>query len=127
MDLQYFNNKAFVDALNIFFKNLNIPVNKQTDAPISAQDLLVETYKSNIESFQLIDDVYFYGMVDDAAFKGEKSILLHDVKEDYEGILIFGVTLKQRANNLLPTRSQLAEIARAFNRLEFDTSEGYLS
>jgi len=121
MDLQYFNNKAFVDALNIFFKNLNIPVNKQTDAPISAQDLLVETYKSNIESFQLIDDVYFYGMVDDAAFKGEKSILLHDVKEDYEGILIFGVTLKQRANNLLPTRSQLAEIARAFNREYFYT------
>ncbi|MDP2060446.1 MAG: hypothetical protein Q8J97_11955, partial [Flavobacteriaceae bacterium] len=33
-----------------------------------------------------------------------------------DGILIFGVTLKERPNGLLPTRSQLAEISRAFNR-----------
>src|SRR5690606_8537356 len=37
-------------------------------------------------------------------------------KSDYDGILIFGVTLKNRPNGLLPTRSQLAEISRAFNR-----------
>src|SRR5690606_5070628 len=37
-------------------------------------------------------------------------------KSDYKGILIFGVTLKERPNGLLPTRSQLAEISRAFNR-----------
>ena len=38
------------------------------------------------------------------------------IKSDYEGIPIFGVTLKERPNGLLPTRSQLAEISRAFNR-----------
>ncbi|KOR27668.1 hypothetical protein TI03_06400, partial [Achromatium sp. WMS1] len=34
----------------------------------------------------------------------------------YDGILIFGVTLTDRKDGLLPTRTQLAEITRAFNR-----------
>ena len=46
-----------------------------------------------------------------ASFLGTKQI-----KSDYDGILVFGITLGQRQNNLLPTRSQLAEISRAFNR-----------
>jgi hypothetical protein len=44
---------------------------------------------------------------------------IHSIQQDgfdTIGILIFGVTLKKRQNNLLPTRSQLAEITRAFNR-----------
>ena len=55
-------------------------------------------------------------MVDDAAFEGGKSISPDTIKSDYDGILVFGISLHQRPNNLLPTRSQLAEIARAFNR-----------
>ena len=67
-------------------------------------------------TFQLVNEVYFVGMVDDAAFEGNKSLAVEKIKSDYDGILIFGVTLNQRENNLLPTRSQLAEISRAFNR-----------
>jgi hypothetical protein len=61
-------------------------------------------------------EVYFVGMVDDAAFEGNKSLDTEKIKSDYDGILIFGVNLKDRPNGLLPTRSQLAEISRAFNR-----------
>lgn len=50
------------------------------------------------------------------AFEGNKSIEAEKIKSDYDGILIFGVTLKSRSNGQLPTRSQLAEISRAFNR-----------
>ncbi|MDI6735810.1 MAG: hypothetical protein QME42_06410, partial [bacterium] len=49
--------------------------------------------------------------------KSEKD--LKGIKEearDYDGILIFGVELNKRGNNLLPTRTQFAEITRAFNR-----------
>ena len=65
---------------------------------------------------KLIDEVYIVGLVDDAAFEGRKSIDIAKIKEDHDAVLIFGVTLKARDKDLLPTRSQLAEITRAFNK-----------
>lgn len=113
--LTEFSKAPFVDALKAFFLDLRVPVNYISDYPISASEILKDTYKQN-ETFQLIDDVYFVGMIDDAAFEGNKSLEPKKIKSDYEGILIFGVTLKNRPHDLLPTRSQLAEISRAFNR-----------
>ncbi|MEA2039946.1 MAG: N-6 DNA methylase [Thermodesulfobacteriota bacterium] len=63
-----------------------------------------------------MNDVYFLGMVDDAAFEGNAGLAPEKIESDYDGILIFGVTLNPRDNGLLPTRSQLAEITRSFNR-----------
>lgn len=110
-----FKTEPFIQALKIFFKDLQVPVNYVADEPTSAKEILKDTYKDN-DTFQLMDDVYFVGMVDDAAFEGNKSLKADKIKSDYDGILIFGVTLKSRPNGLLPTRSQLAEISRAFNR-----------
>src|SRR5690606_15573815 len=101
--------------LKALFKDLKVPMNYVADEPTTAQELLKDTYKDN-DTFRLVDDVYFVGMVDDAAFEGKQSSDPEKIKSDYEGILIFGVTLKERPNGLLPTRSQLAEISRAFNR-----------
>jgi hypothetical protein len=105
----------FLPALKALFKDLKVPMNYVADEPTSAKEILKDTYKDN-DTFQLMDDVYFVGMVDDAAFEGNKSLGAEKIKSDYDGILIFGVTLKSRPNGLLPTRSQLAEISRAFNR-----------
>lgn len=113
--IQLFNTQPFINALKALFKDLKVPMNYVADEPTTAKEILKDTYKEN-DSFQLIDDVYFVGMVDDAAFDGNKSLEADKIKSDYDGILIFGVTLKNRANGLLPTRSQLAEISRAFNR-----------
>jgi adenine-specific DNA-methyltransferase len=110
-----FHTEPFIDALKAFFENLKVPVNYISDFPTSAKEILKDTYKDN-DTFQLMDDVYFVGMVDDASFEGNKSLASDKIKSDYDGILIFGVTLKNRPNGLLPTRSQLAEISRAFNR-----------
>jgi len=115
MKLTIFNELDFLTALRKFFAALQVPVNAGTDKPIAAETILENSYKDN-ESFRLIDDVYVLGMVDDAAFRGGKGLAIDKIKSDYDGIIIFGVTLKVRDGGLLPTRSHLAEIARAFNR-----------
>lgn len=115
-DLKYFKTEDFHTALQIFFENLNIPVNYLSEEPVHPRDILEETYKKAHDAFELMDDVYFLGMVDDAAFEGAKSLSSGKIESDYDGILIFGVTLHSRKNGLLPARSQLAEISRSFNR-----------
>lgn len=116
MNLNRFSGPSnFLPALKALFKDLKVPMNYVADEPTTAKEILKDTYKDN-DTFQLMDDVYFVGMVDDAAFEGNKSLEVEKIKSDYDGILIFGVTLKSRPNGLLPTRSQLAEISRAFNR-----------
>lgn len=116
MDLHRFSeSNNFLQALKALFNDLKVPMNYVADEPTTAQEILKDTYKDN-DTFRLVDDVYFVGMVDDAAFEGKQSSDPEKIKSDYEGILIFGVTLKERPNGLLPTRSQLAEISRAFNR-----------
>ncbi len=113
--IKNFDHLPFIVALKSLFKDLKVPVNHISDYPTTAKEILKDTYKDN-ETFQLMDDVYFVGMVDDAAFEGNESLEVDKIKSDYDGILIFGVTLKDRPTRLLPTRSQLAEISRAFNR-----------
>lgn len=115
MKLSYFREIPFIKAIKVLFDELNVPVNYVTDKPTTAKEILKDTYKDN-STFQLVNEVYFVGMVDDAAFEGKESLSKEDIKSDYDGILIFGITLNQRENKLLPTRSQLAEISRAFNR-----------
>jgi len=114
--LNKFKELSFIEATRSFFEDLGLPILSITEKPTSAKGILKDTYKEN-ESFQLIDDVYFVGMVDDAAFnKDRDSLDISSIKSDYDGILIFALTLNRRPNDLLPTRSQLAEISRAFNR-----------
>ncbi|MDM3845138.1 MAG: TaqI-like C-terminal specificity domain-containing protein [Aphanizomenon gracile PMC638.10] len=118
MKLTIFNEMDFLPALKAFFGGLNVPINYIDDKPTSAKEILQNTYKDN-ESFRLINDVYFVGLVDDAAFSKKPGLEIDQIKSDYDGILIFGITLNNRNNRdsgLLPTRSHLAEISRAFNR-----------
>ncbi len=142
MNLTKFTTTNFLSALKSLFQELQMPVNYLTDEPASAKTILKDTYKDN-ETFNLIDDLYFLGMVDDTAFSNNDSAFINNddaarastaqhksmelaqiksnIKSDYDGVLIFGITLKQRENSRLPTRSQLAQIARAFNREFFYT------
>ncbi|CAN5393872.1 hypothetical protein BH23BAC1_BH23BAC1_14620 [soil metagenome] len=118
MDIKIFSQLDFLPALKVLFKDLKVPINYVADEPTTAKEILKDCSK-NDKFFEQMDDVYFLGLVDDKAFedpKGRRSVNeIREYKEDYPGILIFGVTLKNRPNGLLPSRSQLAEIARAFN------------
>jgi len=120
MKLNNFKHLDFLTAIKGLFNELKVPINYFTDEPTTAKEILKDTYKEN-ETFQLVDDVYFVGMVDDAAFEGNESLHIDQIKSDYDGVLVFGITLNARVNNLLPTRSQLAQISRAFNREYFYT------
>ena len=114
--IQNFSTKDFYTALSEFFRQLNIPVDYLAEEPARPVDILTNTYKADHPAFQLMDDVYFLGMVDDATFEGNSGLDPAKIESDYEGILIFGVTLSPRDNGLLPTRGQLAAITRSFNR-----------
>ncbi|MEA3496856.1 MAG: transposase, partial [Bacteroidota bacterium] len=116
MKLTLFKEIDFLNAVKALFHELKVPMNYVSDEPTTITKILSPlTYRENY-TFNLVDDVYFVGMVDDAAFEGNQSLSASQIKSDYDGVLIFGITLNQRDNNLLPTRSQLAEISRAFNR-----------
>ncbi len=114
--IKNFKTKDFHTALQDFFSKLNIPVNYLAEEPAKPKDILAAYYKPEKDSCKLMDDVYFLGMVDDAAFEGATSLDPDKIESDYDGILIFGVTLHPRKNGLLPTRTQLADITRTFNQ-----------
>jgi len=116
--IQLFRTDSFINALKAFFVELSVPVNYFGDLPASPQQILGEKYNTDNNTHQLIDDIYVLGMVDDAAFRTDAMFgvsTLDDAKKltkDYDGILIFGVTIK--SDN--PTRTQLSEITRLLNR-----------
>ncbi|HQN72493.1 MAG TPA: hypothetical protein PLB16_03700, partial [bacterium] len=107
---------GLVEGIRNLFNDLNIPVNPITELKESPENILKETFNPENESFKLIEAVYPYGLVDDGAFENVRDIKLDDIREKYEAIAVFGVKLKKRENNLLPTRKIFADITRAFNR-----------
>ena len=115
-----FNTESFIDALKAFFEELKLPVDYLADEPASPVDVLGDRYKIANEAHKLIADVYALGMVNDTIFEGKKSFKNLDevkkLKADYDGLLIFGVTLNKRKDNLPISRSHLAEITRSFNK-----------
>lgn len=113
--LQDFQNKPFIEAVQSFFKKLNVPVNEIATIPASASEIIGDNAFN-----PLISEVYAYGIINDAIFEQNETITtLDEVKSfqsDYDGILLFGIVLNSRENGLLPTRNQLSDITRAFNR-----------
>ena len=113
MNLTYFTQMNVYHALRRFFAESNIPLYALTELPTTAAEMLTTTFNPKNPAHQLIDDVYLVGGVDDAIFQQQAAALTVPQlrARQYEGLLIFGVTLTSR-----PTRTQMAEIARAFNR-----------
>ena len=117
MNLQYFNDQDFYFSIKKFFRDLNIPVHYMTEQPALAKDIISNTFKPQNPAHMMIDDVYFLGMVDDRAFNNQPSTIesVRLKEKDYDGLLIFGVTLDRKGGKL-PTRGQMAEVTRTFNR-----------
>jgi hypothetical protein len=115
-----FHTDSFINALKAFFEDLKVPVDYLADEPASPADVLGERFKATNEAHKLIADVYALGMVNDGIFEGTETFKnlaqVKKLKADYDGLLLFGVTLKNRKDGLPITRSHLAEITRAFNR-----------
>ncbi len=120
MDLRLFNTQSLFEAMKSFFQYLKVPVSEVTEDPANADDIVGNNFNKSNKAHALIDTVYFLGLVNKSAFDGEENydslISIKTSKKDYDGLLIFGIQLKNRASGLKPTRSQLAEITRLFNR-----------
>jgi hypothetical protein len=86
-----------------------VPVDYLADEPASPTDILGERYKAAHEAHKLIADVYALSMVNDAIFEGTETFKdLAQVKKlntDNDSLLIFGITLNKRKDNLTITRS----------------------
>jgi hypothetical protein len=119
--IEKFSSEPFIEALKLFFNELKIPVSYLADEPASPESILGERFKPNHDAHKLIEDIYAVGLVNDDIFEGKETIdSLEEVKSlstDYDGLLLFGVTLKPRRDCLPVSRGQLAEITRAVNRV----------
>lgn len=118
--INYFEDHNFFDSAEKLFKDLNIPLKSVDNKPFRPEEFLANTYNPNSPSHSSVDKAYLLGIVDDDAFthKSQYDSLekIAAITSDYEGLAVVGIELKPRENNLLPTRSQLAEITRAVNR-----------
>jgi hypothetical protein len=90
---------------------------------LSAKKLLAEQYRKNFDDphFPKIKELYFSGIVDKSIFETKlfknDAYTIDDAQsiiartETYEGLMIFALQLDCR-----PTRTQIADLSRAFNR-----------
>lgn len=118
MQLTQFYSDHLYDASLTFFKGLNMPVKELGKQPYDAQQLLDDKFLPNNEAHQLLNDIYLVGLIDDDAFQGIEKGKIEEIEnyKEYDGILVLAVELKDRPNNLLPTRTHLSQLTRAFNR-----------
>ncbi len=121
MDIGFFSTSKLNLSIRKFFTEiLHIPLNQGVDLPYLPESILKNNFNPSSPVHALLDEVYFSGMIDELSLDSKKSDSsidkIRDGKKDYLGLLIFGVLLKKRKNGLLPTRSQMAEITRLFNR-----------
>ena len=107
--LQDFKTKPFIEALQSFFTNLNVPFNVISELQTEPKNIIGDK-KCN----ENISAIYPFAIVTDAIFRQKTTAISQaDLKSDkYEGVLLFGVTLKKQK----PNRGELAEITRQINR-----------
>jgi len=122
MNLNPFKETNLFNAGTSFFKQLNIPLNSNTTTSLYLKDILKDKFKSQ-EIFEKVSETYFLGLVDKSVFADNLSLFddgnvtfdqaVEKIHADYEGMMIFAVQIKGIAS---PTRTQLADLTRAFNR-----------
>lgn len=115
MELKYFIEKDFNQALKDFFKDLNISLNKTIVRPIQPQNIFQESFDKNNKYHQSLDEIHFMGFVDKDSFKNEVQEIsdLNDIKSKYESMVILGVVLKQ---NTPTSKTFLSELTRIINK-----------
>lgn len=101
-----FNTKKIDESSIELFNYLGIPLNRPVTDPISLNNI----FEPNI-AFNIIDTAYMIGSIDDNIFNNINSNFELKAKR-YDSVLIFAFEL----NKEKPTRTELSQIARIFNR-----------
>lgn len=118
MNLQIFNTANLFKAATELFRQLNIKLNSNTAKTLPTKDILKHHYKDN-DTFKNIDKTYLIGIIDDSVFEARgisnTSYSYKDAIEqgdkNYNGLMLFALELKKQ-----PTRTEISELTRAFNR-----------
>ena len=119
MNLSLFNTANLFEATTDLFRQLGIKLNSNTTEPLPVRDLLKQYYKDN-EIFEAIDKTFFIGIIDDSVFHATGMFdetysykeALQQADKSYEGLMLFALELTKQ-----PTRTESAELTRAFNRI----------
>ncbi|MCG2754198.1 MAG: Eco57I restriction-modification methylase domain-containing protein [Desulfobacteraceae bacterium] len=122
MDLKIFADTNLFEAGIFFFNQLKVPLNSNTTTPLHLKDILKDKFKSQ-EIFEKVSATYFLGLVDKSVFDTSLSLFddgnvtfdqaVEKIHADYEGMMIFAVQIDGIDS---PTRTQLSDLTRAFNR-----------
>jgi adenine-specific DNA-methyltransferase len=119
MNLNLFNTTNLFEAATHLFKQLGITLNSNTTEPLPLKDVLKHYYKDN-DTFKSVDKTYFIGIIDDSVFKVtgmfDKNYSYKEAIEQgektYNGLMLFALELNRQ-----PTRTEISELTRAFNRI----------
>ena len=119
MNLSKFNTANLFEASNDLFNQLGINLNSNTKEQLPVRDLLKQHFRET-EIFNAIDRTFFIGIIDDSVFRqtglfdesySYKDAMQHADKS-YEGLMFFALELAKQ-----PTRTEISELTRAFNRI----------
>ena len=119
IDLKIFQKPNLFEAVTSLFQQLGIKLNSNTSEALPVKDLLKHYYKDN-DTFNSVHKAFFIGIIDDTVFKATG---MFDVNYSYkdalaqgdknnEGLMLFALDLKNQ-----PTRTEISELTRAFNRI----------
>lgn len=119
MNLGIFNNINLYSASADLFQQLGIKVNSNTSEPLPIEGLLKQHLKDT-EIFKSINQTFFIGIIEDSVFqqmslfKGDYSYndALQQADKSYDGLMFFALELAKH-----PTRTEISELTRAFNRI----------
>jgi len=91
----------------------------KTRESLPLREILKQYYKDN-DTFKAIHNIFFIGIIDDSIFRATGLFdINYSYKEaieqgdkNYNGLMLFALELKRH-----PTRTQISELTRAFNRI----------
>ncbi|MBK7110264.1 MAG: hypothetical protein IPH61_14375 [Bacteroidetes bacterium] len=119
MNLSLFNTANLFESATDLFRQLNIKLNSNTTTAIPARDLLKQYFR-NTEIFNSIEKTFYIGTLDNTVltatglFDESYSYKQAQVQanKSYEGLMLFALELGKH-----PTRTEISELTRAFNRI----------
>ena len=119
MNLSLFNIASLFESATDLFRQLNIKLNSNTTESLPVRDLLKKHFRDT-DIFKAIEKTFFIGTIDDGLFsttgKSDETYsykqALQQADKNYEGLMLFALELKKQ-----PTRTEISELTRAFNRI----------
>ncbi|GHT75263.1 hypothetical protein AGMMS50262_10030 [Bacteroidia bacterium] len=128
MNLNIFNTDNLYDAATELFAQLGIKLNSNTALPLSAKDFILKKhYKTGFDA--LIDKAFYIGTIDNTVVEASNLFEINysyadaivQANKNYDGLMLFALELKK-----YPTRTEISELTRAFNRISQQMPVGLL-